>query len=142
MQYSVCSILYAVYCMQYTVCSISYFTVKLKEDKYPEIWYNGKWSPICGHFFGDNDNDSPDYGASLFCQMLNSTYTSGTVLNRDINYIPLASDGMRIGRCTSNDKSLFSCTGGCNDLELGGQCIKEGGKCYAGEIAGVEIKCS
>ena len=96
---------------------------------------NGNWSPICGHWFWNNK-----YGATLFCQMLDPIYTSGIVKKH--KEIPLASDGMRIGQCTSNDNSLLSCTGGCNDLELGGQCSNyHHSKCGAGQGATVEIQC-
>ena len=95
---------------------------------------DGHWSPICGHWFWDNN-----YGTTLFCQMLDSTYTSGIV--KEHRDIPLASDGMRIGKCTSNDNSLISCTGGCNDLELGGQCSNHPSFCGAGQGATAEIEC-
>ena len=72
--------------------------------------------------------------------MLDPIYTSGIVKKH--KEIPLASDGMRIGQCTSNDNSLLSCTGGCNDLELGGQCSNyHHSKCGAGQGATVEIQC-
>ena len=107
----------------------------MKKEKYPEIWFNGKWSPICGHYFWNND-----YGARLFCQELNSTYTSGRV--KKLNYIALASDGVRVGKCTSQDKSLLSCTGDCNDLQVGGTCSNDrNGKCGVGQGATVKIEC-
>ena len=106
--------------------------VILREGKYPEIWINGKWSPICGHYFWNNP-----YGATLFCQKLSSEYTSGKVKNTGL---PLASDGVRVGECLSQDKSLSSCTGGCSDYpEVGGQC--GGGNCSAGQAATIEIEC-
>ena len=72
--------------------------------------------------------------------MLDSTYTSGIVKKR--RDIPIASDGLRIGKCTSNDTSLLSCTGGCNDLELGGQCSNNhDGACGAGQGVTIEIEC-
>ena len=46
--------------------------VRLIEEKYPEVFWNGKWSPICGPCFWNND-----FGASLFCQRLSSNYQSG-----------------------------------------------------------------
>ena len=110
----------------------------MREEKYPEIWFNHKWSPICGHHFWDNN-----YGATLFCrELLNSTYTYGTVTER--RDIPLEIDGIRIGHCNYEDTSLFSCTGGCNDLEVGGQCSNSPagyGQCVAGQGATVEIEC-
>ena len=106
--------------------------VILREGKYPEIWINDKWSPICGHYFWNNP-----YGATLFCKKLSSEYTSGKVKNTGL---PLASDGVRVGECLSQDKSLSSCTGGCSDYpEVGGQC--GGGNCSAGQRAAIEIEC-
>ena len=95
---------------------------------------DGHWSPICGHWFWDNN-----YGATLFCQMLDSTYTSGIVKKR--KDIPSSSDGLRIGKCTSNDNSLLTCTGGCNDLELGGRCSNNHVACGAGQGVTIEIEC-
>ena len=108
----------------------------MSNGKYPEILLNNKWSPICGHFFWGND-----YGATLFCQQLNSTYTSGIAIRR--YNIPLASDGIRIGKCTDQDNSLSSCTDGCNDFpQLGGVCSNmANAKCGAGKKATVEVQC-
>ena len=50
---------------------------------------------------------------------------------------PLASDGIRVGRCNSNDEWL-GCKGGCNDLGIGNGCAQ----CSAGNKASVEIKCN
>ena len=72
--------------------------------------------------------------------MLDPIYTSGIVKKH--REIPLAIDGMRIGLCTSNDNSLLSCTGGCNDLKLGGQCTNVyPSKCGAGQGATAEVEC-
>ena len=118
------------------------------EDKYPEVFWNGKWSPICGPYFWNND-----FGASLFCQRLNSTYQSGiknhfkkliiismalcslsirlllligTIGNRDwsnwppvSNPHPLEEDALRIGECLSGDTWL-KCSGGFNNMKIGG----------------------
>ena len=93
---------------------------------------NGIWSPICGHWFWDND-----FGATLFCQKLTSDPTStGYVIRRTDK--PLEKDAIRIGKCLSNDQWL-SCSGGCNDLGIGQHgCIN----CGAGQLASIEIKCS
>ena len=37
-------------------------SVRLVEEKFPEVFWNGVWTPICGHWFWNND-----YGADLFC---------------------------------------------------------------------------
>ena len=80
--------------------------------KDPEVFQNDIWSPICGHWFWDND-----VGASLFCQKFTSDPTStGYVIRRTDK--PLEKDAIRIGNCLSNDQWL-SCSGGCNDLGTG-----------------------
>ena len=114
-------------------CDKSSGDLRLRENKYPEILINDKWSPICGHYFWDNK-----YGATIFCQKLSSEYISGKVKNTGL---PLASDGVRIGLCNSQDKSFSLCSGGgCNDYpEVGGQC--GGGNCSAGQRASIEIEC-
>ena len=112
--------------------------VQLRNGKYPEIWLNNQWSPICGHYFWSND-----YGATLFCQNLNSTHTYGIATKKD-SAIPLTSDGIRVGACKSQDSSLSSCTGGCNDFgQTGGYCSdkKPMGGCGVGKKAMFEIEC-
>ena len=106
--------------------------IRVKQEKYPEVFLNGNWSPICGHFFWDTK-----YGADLFCQKLDPKFTSGIVSKSPGKR--LASDGVRIGKCQPEDRSLLSCTGGCNDLGIG----KGFGcaNCEAGQLASVEIQC-
>ena len=52
----------------------------------------------------------------------------------------LPSDGLQVGNCKSGD-SWLKCTGGCNSLNIGGQC-SSGGNCRAGTKGGVEIRCT
>ena len=105
--------------------------VRLKDGKFPEVFLNGIWSPICGHYFWNND-----FGANLFCQRLTSNPTStGNVIKRTDK--PLESDGIRIGGCLRYDDWL-SCSGGCNDLGTGQGCAD----CDANSPASIEIKCS
>ena len=101
----------------------------LRDGKFPEVFLNGKWSPICGHWFWDNN-----HGADLFCQKLDPTFTSGTITKRRDK--PLESDGIRIGKCLGGDQWL-GCSGGCNDLGTGNGCAQ----CAAGQGASVEIHC-
>ena len=114
--------------------------VRLKDEKFPEVFLNGTWSPICGHWFWDND-----YGAKLFCQILMSNPDSiGVVIRRTDK--PLESDGVRIGKCLINDQWL-SCSGGCNDLGTGKDCPEQCGcnnidNCGADSPASIEIQCS
>ena len=105
--------------------------VQFKNDKFPEVFVNGVWLPICGHWFWDNY-----YGAGLFCQKLTSNvHSTGKVIRRTDK--PLESDGIRIGGCLRYDDWL-SCSGGCNDLGIGQGCAD----CDAGSPASIEIKCS
>ena len=106
--------------------------VRLEDGKFPEVFLNGTWSPICGHHFWDTD-----FGAQLFCQELTSNPAStGQVIKRTDK--PLEKDAIRIGMCSINDTWL-SCTGGCNDLEIGQGCSEH---CDANSLASIEIKCS
>ena len=105
--------------------------VRLEDGKFPEVFLNGIWSPICGHWFWDTD-----FGANLFCQELTSDPVStGQVIRRTDK--PLEKDAIRIGKCLSNDQWL-SCSGGCNDLGTGQGCAD----CDANSPASIEIKCS
>ena len=107
--------------------------VRLEDGKFPEVFLNGIWSPICGHWFWDTD-----FGANLFCQRLTSDPAStGHVIRRTDK--PLEKDAIRIGRCLSNDEWL-SCSGGCNDLGTGKGC--NNGYCSANSPASIEIKCN
>ena len=105
--------------------------VRLEDGKFPEVFLNEIWSPICGHYFWDNN-----VGASLVCQKLTSNPAStGLVIRRTDK--PLEKDAIRIGKCLSNDQWL-SCSGGCNDLGTGQGCAD----CDANSPASIEIKCS
>ena len=127
--------------MEYEIKNSFYFlclfldqeTVRLVDGKYPEVWLNGTWSPICGHYFWDND-----YGATMFCKQLNATFDSGIVIRRPDK--PLESDAIRVGKCQNDtiDTQWLQCTGACNDLGKGNGCAM----CGAGELASIEIECS
>ena len=108
--------------------------VRLQNGKDPEIFWNGKWAPICGHFFWDNNN-----GAKLFCQKMGFTY--GKVKGQGSQSL-LTDDAIRIGGCSDSDNQLFGCTGGCNDLKVGGHCTNnDGAVCTKGQSTKVEIEC-
>ena len=93
---------------------------------------DGRWVPICGHYFWDNN-----HGATLFCQKMN--YDEGTVVKTPA---ALSLDAFRIGKCEASDKRLLACTGGCNDLKVGGVCSGFwGGDCSAGNAAVVKVRC-
>ena len=145
--------------------------VRLHNHEDPEIYWNGKWTPICGHFFWDNDN-----GAKLFCQKLG--LVNGKIKGKGSK---LTDDAIRIGKCSDSDKHIISflssdgwgisasagygevgisasagygggisasaiiagCTGGCNDLKVGGYCVdNENGFCTKGQPAKIEIECN
>ena len=112
-----------------------------------EVFYNGQWSPICGHWFWNNN-----VGASLFCK--EAGYDSGAI-KRDMSSnaqnlaqktirFELESDGLRIGQCNLGDNWL-QCSGTCNDLEIGGNCADNNGNnvgsCRQGKNAAVSIDC-
>ena len=107
--------------------------VRLQHHTDPEIYWNGKWNPICGHYFWDNDN-----GAKLFCQKLG--FANGKVTQGQGSQAKLTDDAIRIGGCSDSDNQLFGCTGGCNELKVGGHC-KEGSICTKGQSAKVQIEC-
>ena len=98
------------------------------DGKFPWVKWAGKWSPICGHWFWNNN-----YGATLFCKKLDSKYTSGTIKRRTDR--PLKDNGLKIGSCGSTDKDLDKCTAGGNTLST----TKSG--CAKDEKASVEINC-
>ena len=107
--------------------------VRLHNHEDPEIYWNGKWTPICGHYFWDNDN-----GAKLFCQKLG--LVNGKIKGKGSK---LTDDAIRIGACSDSDNQLFGCTGGCNDLKVGGNCTNdERGVCTKGQPAKIEIECN
>ena len=51
--------------------------MRLTEEKTPEVLWNRKWTPICGHLFWNNE-----YGPNLFCQRLDAKFKYGKVTKR------------------------------------------------------------
>ena len=98
------------------------------DGKFPWVKWAGEWSPICGHWFWDNN-----YGATLFCKRLDSKYTSGTVGRRRNK--PLTKNGLIIGRCGSTDKDLDKCTAGSNKLST------TDSACAHNQKVSIEITC-
>ena len=88
------------------------------------IFWNGVLSPICGHYFWDNQ-----YGATKFCQKLG--YDSGQQQRSGNSY---ATDAFQVGRCNENDDWL-SCNGGGNHYSA------EEGWCAAGNNVGLIVTC-
>jgi len=88
---------------------------KLDADNVPYLFYGGKWSPICGHCFWDNQD-----GAKAFCQELG--YSNGR-FNRGGRY---DQDAIEVGKCRSGE-SINSCSSGCNQYKNTGWCKKGNG---------------
>ena len=101
--------------------------VRLEEDGTPLLYYDHKWSPICGHSFRDDNN-----GATTFCKKLG--YGSGKVTRINGRY-PVAN--LRIGKCRAGQE-LISCTAGGNYLNYN---ILEYRYCTPTESASISITC-
>jgi len=102
------------------------------ENGQPELYQKGVWSPICGHYFWDNQ-----YGADLFCQALQGDSTSyrkhrGKITTQRYTQT-LASRGVNIGTCNQNDQSITECTGKKEEKQ---------DACAAGQKLGIKISCS
>ena len=117
--------------------------MRLVDGGKPEVQVNGRYRPICGHYFWDNN-----YGADLFCKELDRKYRSGKITagaRGGISSYPLGSDAIKIGKCREGD-SWLECNGGCNDKQVGGECTSirgsTYGQCTAGARAGIKIECS
>ena len=111
----------------YESFSVSGSCVKLEADGTPNVFWENKWRPICGHWFWDNNN-----GAKSFCQRLG--YSDGVLERTNSAY---TEDAIRLGRCNS-DEDFLSCSIGCNDKGIGDGCQR----CSAGNIVGIKISCS
>ena len=103
--------------------------VRLQNGKYPEVFWNGVWVPICGHWFWDNN-----FGATLFCKQLG--FKSGIIKRNDQQ---VEADAIRIGRCTTWDNIWLHCSGGRNNLDVGG--IFDSEDCSSGHVEKFEIDC-
>lgn len=109
------------------------FYTGVRQGETAEVFHNGQWHPICGHYFWNNG-----IGANLYCQQLG--YDLGEIRPESTSasrQVALPSDGIRIGMCNEGDTWL-SCTGGCNDLSVGGDHCSN---CQAGAMAGLQIDC-
>ena len=96
---------------------------------YPEIYYRGRWYPICSAGFAENQ-----HGAGSFCNRLG--FVSGTQSKTSVR---MDRDAMPVGQCYPNEK-LNKCTRGKNyfgNLDGGGgACKRARGSVY------VAIVCS
>ena len=106
-------------------------TVTAGEAFVPEVLFEGKYYPICGHHFWDND-----FGAGSVCKSLgftggndiHATSKTGAVYN---------TDAMPVGGCKEGE-DLTKCTGG--DNAWGNFDFKDG-KCKKGKSVGVKVTC-
>ena len=102
-------------------------TVQKGQAFVPEVLYNGKYYPICGHYFWDNDN-----GATTFCKMLG--FHKGTYKSTRNTYDV---DSMPVGECKPGE-GLMKCTGGGNGW---GNLDYRAGWCKKGQKIGVTVTC-
>ena len=79
--------------------------IKLGTDGIPYLFWNANWSPICGHFFWNNQE-----GAKAFCEKLG--FTGGTH-TRGGSY---SEDAIEIGTCQAGE-AVDSCTGAANHYQ-------------------------
>ena len=93
----------------------------------PEVMYNGQWSPICGHYFWDNNN-----GAATVCEALG--FSGGTHQQTRTTY---STDAMPVGECSAG-QALNSCTDGGNAW---GNFEWDNGGCKAGTEVGITVTC-
>ena len=97
------------------------------------VYWRGKWSPICGHYFWNNH-----VGASLFCQKLG--YTNGTHVGKGSGQ-SYAVDTFKVGQCDAHN-TWKNCTGGCNDDTIGGMCVgNNNADCSAGQPVKITLAC-
>ena len=91
----------------------------------PEVLFEGKYHPICGHYFWDNDN-----GATAFCKLLG--FKSGSYQSTRVKYDV---DAMPVGDCKLGEE-LTKCTGGGNAW---GKFDDRKGWCTKGKSIGVTV---
>ena len=104
--------------------------VKLNKDGTPLIFWDNLWSPLCGHYFWDNQ-----YGAEKCCQKLG--YPSGMHFGKPIQKTyPV--DSFSVGTCLSEDK-WPCCTGGENYFSAGRPALN--GTCDKSNDQAIVIKC-
>ena len=100
-------------------------TVGADKAMYPEVSYKGKWYPICGHYFWDNN-----LGANTLCKQLgfNSGKQSPTKAKFSV-------DAMPVGNCGANQR-LNKCNQGGNGW---GNFAYSNGWCKKGTAIGVTV---
>merc|ERR1712113_901447 len=102
--------------------------IKAGQAFYPEVLYNGKYYPICGHYFWDNHE-----GAKIICKSVGMKGGKQKRTSKKFN-----KDSMPIGKCNAG-QALDKCTGGGNAW---GKFNHRGGWCSKGKNIGVQVTCS
>merc|ERR1711981_1033000 len=99
----------------------------------PEVYYDGKYSPICGHYFWDDNQ-----GAENVCKRL-GFFGGGKVKRTNDVY---DADAMPVGRCKEGE-SLDKCSAGGNAFgDLSKTYGRFGGdSCRKGQRIGVNVVC-
>lgn len=93
----------------------------------PEVLFEGKYYPICGHFFWNGD-----HGATAVCNLLG--FENGKVAITQAKYDV---DAMPVGLCKAGEE-LTKCTGGWNAW---GNFAYRGGSCKKGYEIGITVTC-
>ena len=99
----------------------------------PEIFFDGQWYPVCGHYFWDGSNNA----ATTLCQKLG--FSSGApTATRAVH----SKHVMPLGLCKANEP-LTSCTAGGNEWgNLNSTLYAETDYCHAGKAVGVTVTCT
>ena len=93
----------------------------------PEVLYNGKYHPICGHGFWDDNA-----GTTTVCNLLGFERGSFTKTKQKYNV-----NAMPVGRCSAEEQ-LRKCTGGENAW---GNFTFNNNLCTKGKEIGITITC-
>ena len=88
---------------------------------------NNKWSPICGHYFWNNN-----FGATAFCKELGYPSGSWEHTNNELD-----EDSIQVGQC-SDGEELMACTAGYNEYSITNDCKRDSEN---GKKAGIRITC-
>jgi hypothetical protein len=104
-------------------------TIRSGEAFVPEVFFEGVYYPVCGHYFWDSNN-----GANAICQA--AGFPSGQMQTSGRTGIRFSKPAITVGDCRPGE-SWDGCTAGGNGLKLNGN----DPKCAAGEDIGVEIVC-
>ena len=102
---------------------------KLDEDGIPYLFWDDVWSPICGHYFWNNQD-----GAKAFCKKLG--FTGGVISEKNIQY---KEDAIQVGKCNSGE-TIDSCKAQKNLYTNTESC--EAGYLYDGKHIGLTISCN